>query len=256
MAGIYWERQRGGLCRLHSINAYFGKPVYSTDDFWNAADEFDKIQNDRFATTTSCRKFDLVNSDQRNLISYILSKHGIYARYVAINNHKDQIDDAITSTSFFVYDEGHIWIMSKWYGKWYKIDSVGGVGLRNPESLRREKNVGMIIPIHDKYNEFMRLSKKMYDLTKPDVEQFLRKQHAAKNIMGDLEIILGAIMEILHVQMGQRDGFEHIKQLLIDYDLFIKQLCTGRYNDLEFLLKHVISIVFSVCKVSGLSTQI
>jgi hypothetical protein len=256
MNKIYWERQRGGLCRLHSINAYFGKPVYSTDDFWNAADEFDALQQNRFNTTTSCRQFDLVNSDQRNLVSYILSKHGIYTRYIASNNQKDQIEDAIKSTSFFVYNEGHIWIMSKLHGQWYKIDSIGGVILHNPESLRHEKNIGIIIPIHNKHREFMRLSKKMQDLTTPSVEQFLRKQHAAKNIMGNLETTLGAIMEILSVQIGERDGFAYIKNLIVMYNTFIKQLCTGRYNDLEFLLKHVISIVSSVDKVSALSERI
>lgn len=256
MNNIYWERQRGGLCRLHSINAYFGKLVYSTDDFWNAVSEFDEIQKNKFGTTTSCRDFDLVNSDQRNIISYILSKHGIYTRYIALNNHKNHIDDAIASTSFFVYNEDHIWIMSKRNDQWYKIDSMSGVGLCNPISLSREKNIGMIIPIHDKHKEFMRLSNKIHELVGPDIEHFLREQHLKKNIMGDLEIMLGAIMEILNVQIGQRNGFDHIACLLTDYDTFIKQLCTGRYNDIQFLVTHVTKIVSAVCKIAALSTHI
>ena len=30
---IYWERQRGDNCRIHSLNAMFGKPQISEDEF-------------------------------------------------------------------------------------------------------------------------------------------------------------------------------------------------------------------------------
>jgi len=31
---IYWERQRGDNCRIHSINAFFGKEMVTEQEFY------------------------------------------------------------------------------------------------------------------------------------------------------------------------------------------------------------------------------
>ena len=38
---FYYERQRGGLCRLHAINAFLGSAIYSEAQFNDEMDKFD-----------------------------------------------------------------------------------------------------------------------------------------------------------------------------------------------------------------------
>ena len=253
MQNIYWERQRSGLCRLHSLNAYFGKLMYSTSDFWELADEFDERQNDMFGVTTSCRNFDLVNSDQRNLITFVLSKNKIYSRYISINSHKDSIDDAEESGSFFVYNFDHIWIMSKHNNIWYKIDSMSGVSKYNISRLGKEKNIGLIIPIKNTHNEFMKLAAKMKMLVGNDVETFLREQNQKEKNIGELEIILGAIIEVLRVQLNERTKWSHVSDLIYYYDEFTKELSKGNYNKLSFVLQHIVPIIEHIYQIVGYS---
>ena len=40
---IYCEKQRGDLCRLHSINNYFGYKKYSEKEFYGFCDTYDKL---------------------------------------------------------------------------------------------------------------------------------------------------------------------------------------------------------------------
>jgi hypothetical protein len=240
MTNIYWERQRGGQCRLHSINAYFGLQKYSDDMFYSSADEFDTIQNDKFGTTTSCKSFDLINSDQRNLVSYILGKHNIYVRYVAINLHRAHIEDAIKSGCFFVFNLDHIWIVKKHNDAWHKVDSMSGVGYINPSRLGNEKNIGIMIPISNLNAEFARLSKQIDVDTNGDALQFIRSNHISKKILGDVEVYLGSVITILQIQLAGRIGFPHIDRLILRYMEFVRELYnSSRYNDLAFLESEV-----------------
>jgi len=244
---IYWERQRGGQCRLHSINAYFGEPKYSDDMFYASADEFDIIQNNKFGTVTSCRSFDLINSDQRNLVSYILGKHDIYVRYVAINLHSQHIEDAIKSECFFVFNLDHIWIVKKQNDTWYKIDSMCGVGHINPSRIGNEKNIGIMIPISNLNVEFSRLAKQIDVDVDGDALQFIRVNHIEKKILGDVEVYLGSIITILQIQLAGRKGFTFIDTLILRYMSFVRELCCqNRYNDLTFLESEVPQILAAV----------
>jgi hypothetical protein len=246
---VYHERQRGGLCRLHSINAYFGERMYSDEMFHARADEFDAIQKSIFGSTTSCRSFDLINSDQRNLVSYVLGKHGVYVRYVAINLHADHIDDAVESGCFFVFNLDHIWVVKKKDNVWYKIDSMGGVGRINPLCISREKNVGIMIPIANPNLEFARLAKQIDIAVNGDALRFIRVNHANKKILGDVEIYLGALIAILQVQRAGRLGFVIVDTLIYRYTLFVQELCIrNRYNDLAFLELEVPPILAAVTR--------
>lgn len=254
MVNIYWERQRGGLCRLHSINAYFGKPTCSDDAFYKAANEFDNIQKTQFGTTISCRTFDLINSDQRNLVSYILSKYGIYVRYVAINLHATHIEDAINSGCFFVFNLNHIWVMKKKDDQWYKVDSMSGVSNFNPTRLRGEKNIGIMIPIANLAAEATQLSKQIDIAIDGDVLNFLKINHAAKKILDNVEVYLGALVEILRVQLAGREGFVFIEEIIQRYNSFVRTLCVQhRYSDLAFLNANVPPILAAVSRLFPVS---
>ena len=40
---MYYERQREDMCRLHSLNAYFGFQKFNDKTFFDYCDEYDKV---------------------------------------------------------------------------------------------------------------------------------------------------------------------------------------------------------------------
>jgi hypothetical protein len=238
MSSLYFERQRGGLCRLHSLNHFFGRRELTEADFLEAADVFDNEQRRMFgADIASCRNFDLINSDQRNLVTYILSTYGIYSRYVALNQHHSHIEDAIKAGRFFIYNHGHIWAAIEHAGAWHVLDSLNGGPTRaQPRLLSRQKNIGLIIPIWEPRREFDRLVGQM---RVANIDQYIRDQNAQKRVLGELEVQIGAAMQILRIQ-NAKCPVGRIKKLIDVYDCFIMYLSHAKlYNNLDFLLKYL-----------------
>ena len=69
---IYWERQRGNNCRIHSLNAYFGENKISDELFKRCCEEYDKIifglesiQMDGFAECRSIISFIIDKFDKK-----------------------------------------------------------------------------------------------------------------------------------------------------------------------------------------------
>lgn len=136
MSHLYWERQRGNNCRIHSLNAFFGKELITESLFNKYCQEYDKIiwglnssQMDSFA-------------ECRSIVSYIVDKYtNKYCALVPINvrgihnNHRNLWNyERLLSflkegyiTSFFEFNNDHIWLNKLDNGKWYKIDSLSGI---------------------------------------------------------------------------------------------------------------------------------
>jgi hypothetical protein len=136
---IYWEKQRGDLCRLHSINAFYGYNKFSEKDFNELCEEYDKI----------IRGLKSINMDGfaegRNIISYILdiTSHN-YVLLIPINNYKNSRKHLDLNhynkllnniTYFFEFNKTHVWFNKKINSKWYKIDSLCGVNETNVSNL-------------------------------------------------------------------------------------------------------------------------
>ena len=136
MSHLYWERQRGNNCRIHSLNAFFGKETITDSLFNKYCQEYDKIiwglnssQMDGFA-------------ECRSIVSYIVDKYtNKYCALVPINlrgihnNHRDLwnyerflpfLKEGYIK-SFFEFNKDHIWLNKLDNGKWYKIDSLSGI---------------------------------------------------------------------------------------------------------------------------------
>jgi hypothetical protein len=79
---IYLERQRGDLCRLHSINGYFGYKKLEESLFLEYCNEYDKIMIG--LKTNEMDGF----SEGRCIISYILDKYDSkYTLLIPINSY-------------------------------------------------------------------------------------------------------------------------------------------------------------------------
>ena len=135
---IYWERQKGNNCRIHSLNAYFGFQKITEHSFENYCNEYDmiipglkSIKMDGFA-------------ECRSIISFIIDKyHNKFVQLVPINlrnvhkknrdewnydrftEHMTNLRDGILG--YFEFNKDHVWYNKKIDGKWYKIDSLSGI---------------------------------------------------------------------------------------------------------------------------------
>jgi hypothetical protein len=153
---IYVECQRGDLCRLHSINAYFGYKKIDENEFFKYCSEYDEVI--KGLKTVDMDGF----SEGRCIISYILDKlDNKYVFLIPINSYtsvRNEIDiDRYNKliklvNGFFEFNKGHVWFNKKMNGKWYKIDSISGVNMINVPNIR---NNGILLIIDDKhlYNE-------------------------------------------------------------------------------------------------------
>jgi hypothetical protein len=104
---IFYEKQSGGLCRMHSLNGYFGMSKIAPYQFQLYIDDYDKEYKEKYNFDSSCVLFDIVASDQKNIVNFILKRHGIYSRYYALNqlhgkNIKENILDILEGDYFFI----------------------------------------------------------------------------------------------------------------------------------------------------------
>jgi hypothetical protein len=185
---MYYERQRGGLCRKHALNGYFGETKISTSEFNNFCVRYDRYMRERYHTKVPCKNFDVVPSNRMTIISFILKLYNINTILIPINDSEvigkrrikrrekifdinktkmvhgmtfflkkrgySSLEKAIgDGNSIFVFNKGHIWCMKKKDNVWYKIDSLSGVRKMNLSSVQNKKGLGFIIPRSHKMME-------------------------------------------------------------------------------------------------------
>lgn len=252
---VFCERQSGGLCRMHALNAYFGRAKITPAEFHRYVVIYDAYLKARFNVETSSADFDLVNSDQTNLVSYVLQRHGVHARYYALNTaHGKPLDPDITGAPFvFVYNEGHIWGVRLHGGAHYKVDSIGGVTPFDIQSLRHTRDIGLIVPVpsRDEWRKRVREISAVLDAAgvrgEGDLAVYLRELHAQKMNLGDLEIPLGVAVSIMEMTLTRngavRPGFDGLKRICDDYSEFVAQFTAGQYMNLPLVLRYVPGII-------------
>jgi hypothetical protein len=251
-SGIFFERQQGGLCRMHALNAYFGYAKITPLGFNKYIAVYDDYLKTRFNITTSCAQFDLVNSDQTNIVSYVLKRHNIHARYYALNQLYDKpLDmDILKAPMFFVYTEGHIWGVRLKGGRHYKVDSIGGVIPFNIRSISSMRNTGFLVPVPLKYEwcRQVQIIKDILDTNhrydKAQICDYLQHLHRKKENLGDLEIPLGVSIGIMETNL--RPGFTVISDIVNKYHEFVKQFTAGRYTDIDLVLQYVPDILLTL----------
>jgi len=153
---VYWEKQSGGLCRKHSLNAYFEGPKLSSCDFQEICKKYDKYIYDKYNVVIDTESNDCMFANDMGIISYIVKKYNhtycfhFPINYIGYTLGMYNIDDFLQwineTDFFFVYNHGHIWGVKKNQGQWYKVDSLSGVNPFNVGSIINEKNVGLIVP--------------------------------------------------------------------------------------------------------------
>lgn len=146
---MYWERQRGNLCRLHSLNAFFGEKYIDDNKFKHLCEKYDEI-------VPGLKTDDMDGFSQgRCIINWILYLHGYHSVLIPINkfNNRQYIDlehykhivNENKVNSIFEFNEKHVWINKKnEKNKWHKLDSITGI---TPIDMQLNNN-GYIIVFH------------------------------------------------------------------------------------------------------------
>ena len=247
MKNIYWERQKGGLCRKHSLNAYFGYNRISTQRFMDYCKEYSKYITKKYDVEVDVSANDVVMSNDIGIMSYIVKKeHGVHCIHFPMNNITSTVNcyginfhKWLNGCDFmFSYNHDHIWGIKKYNGDWFRVDSMGGVSRQNVNNLCTEKNIGLIFPrgketATDDYN--MILSSIMNYLTTRKTNwknvDAIRENVAStlKNggLLGEIETLLGSLMEVLEV------AFED-DIILISYGTFLRYFEKNK-KDHEFI---------------------
>jgi hypothetical protein len=154
MSNIYFESQRGGLCRMHSLNAFYGHPLLNEASFAKCLSEFDREYNQM--GIPSCSSWDSIIANQENVIAYFLRiKSKLATIYIPPNYVEqtfklwgvDKLSELVDPLypKVFVFNESHIWLVLKQHNKWHSADSLSGIRPTDLEQLGRSKNLGFII---------------------------------------------------------------------------------------------------------------
>lgn len=257
---IFYEPQSNGLCRMHSINAFFGHVKITSHTFKQLIKEYDQYLLDRFNVHTSSGDFDLVNSDQTTLVGYILKKHGVHTRYYSLNAFYEKPLSGIHDSNFiFVYNESHIWGVRRLEGIHYRVDSITGVTRYNIQNLSREKNIGLLVPVdmQREWNRQMDCINTIMDNKKikcrADLAHYLRNLVKRSEFLGDFEIPVGVAVSILETKMSLKphDSFAKIQKIIDSYTNFMASVTKGKYGDQELILAYIPDVIFELSQLTG-----
>ncbi len=153
---IFCENQRGSMCRMHSINNYFGKPIINETKFIGYCRDYDNI-------ITGLNSIDMDGfAEGRSIVSYIMDI--IFKKFlllIPINSYKQSRSHLNIShynellkkcKCFFEFNKTHIWLNKKINNKFYKIDSLSGVNETNVKNLN-ENGYFLVLENSNLYEE-------------------------------------------------------------------------------------------------------
>lgn len=208
---IFCERQRGDMCRMHSLNNYNGNSFLNENEFFKLCDEYNKL-----IAGLNSRSMDGF-AEGRSIVSYIMDK--IFNKFIILipinsyNNSRSHLDiDHYNellrkSNCFFEFNRNHIWVNKKINNKFYKIDSLSGINETNVRNLTNNgyfividrhmlyEEIDYIINLIFKtelnnnnleiyfYNLYYSLNKIDLEVKMDDTSKFIEKKIQLKNIL-------------------------------------------------------------------------
>ena len=238
---IYWEKQSGDLCRMHSLNAYFGYNRLNKSTFIEYCSKYDTvikgIQNETMDGF----------SEGRCIISYVLDIiESKYVFLIPINSYSNARKDInikrynkliYNLNGFFEFNKGHVWYNKNINGNWYKIDSISGVNRINNPTIN---NNGYLLIIEDKhlYNELYYYIQHIYNNDSNDSNDlyyiylyYILKHITLSKIENNsnynskiylLILIKNKLIEFINYNRKNQDTNKHKKTILNSIKLFLE----------------------------------
>lgn len=266
---MYRESQVGGNCRIHSLNAFFQEPRITEAKFLEYSRIFENYMYEYYNVRSSPRDFDLINSDQNNIVCYIAKREdsNIATRYFALNYHfieKSVVESSIAaSTFFFVYTADHIWgVKLDSTGKWYTLDSLASISECNIHDLLHRQNIGFIVvlPIRQvfraEYAEMVKtISPRMNSLQAyEDIVEYLIRMQNERRILGSIETNINVCIEIID---RLKDEFKApqkkkdiARKVVRKYYDFLKVFTNGNYNNIELKIGNLPYTIYGIIQLA------
>ena len=249
---IYYQQQvKADLCRLYSLNGYFGYNRLSDEDFYGYCDEYDALIEGLYS-----RNMDGF-AEGRNITSYIIDKlENKFTLLIPINNynnsrqhinihyykklihHKDLI-------SFFEFNKTHIWVNRKIESKWYKIDSLSGINRIDPiidnnnGKLLVIENKILYIEIENFINQIQHNFSNSDNSDKPDINYNDYNLNFKSILYSTPEILLYNLYHSLKLITMDTTNFNMVFESFDTFDeIYIEQLYL--LKNLQYILKNYI----------------
>ena len=147
---IFCERQRGDMCRMHSINNYIGEPLINEKKFFRYCDDYDKLIDglnsksmDGFSEGRSIISFIMEKLFNKFLLLIPIHSYNSCRNHLELEHYNELIK---TCNCFFEFNKNHIWVNKKINNKFYKIDSLSGV---NETNVKNINNNGYFLVVDD-----------------------------------------------------------------------------------------------------------
>lgn len=152
---LFFERQRGGSCRLSATNNLFGKHVLDVSSFAVLLKEYES----RIHIAGGSSDDDYIESTRDFVLSFIIRKlFGLTSFWIApfeynrlkkahvLRGILDVID--FEQNRFFVMTIDHVWCVKKHTdGKWYLLDSQSNARvIAGPDAAVTNENFGFLFP--------------------------------------------------------------------------------------------------------------
>ena len=208
---LFCERQRGDMCRMHSVNNYIGRELLNEKEFFNYCDNYDEL-----IYGLNSRNMDGF-AEGRSIVSFIMDK--VFCKFlllIPINSYNksrihldmEHYNELLRKCNcFFEFNKNHIWVNKKINDSFYKIDSLSGVNETNVKCL---SNNGYFLVIDSNnlyeevnyiinkintmkfeddnmeiyfYNLYYSLNKLDLSIKDDDESKFLEKKIQLKNIL-------------------------------------------------------------------------
>jgi hypothetical protein len=253
---FYCERQSGGLCRMHALNAYFGYAKLDRVAFETEIVDYDNICREQTGNV-SARDFDITTSDQKSVISHILAKSGVFAR-IYESTIEDRARAIVKVNEYgvaFVHSPDHVWLIRRLDEQsttsdkqdvsesWYKTDSLSGVSPFDIGELVRNISLGVIIPTKNLFSEFDDIARELNALVMPDIIDYLIACHKGKKVLGRVETLMGGACTLLQLQNNGRIEYAKLNELFVWYGDFKRMFIGKNCGSLKFILSTVPQII-------------
>ena len=220
---IFYEHQKGDLCRLHSLNAYFGYSKLNESDFNNYCNEYDNLikglnsQNmDGFAEGRSIVSYIIDKLENKYILLIPIKSYKKSREHLDIDRYKEFFKKKYIS-QFFEFNKNHIWFNKLIDNEYYKIDSISGVNKTDIRSI----NNGYLLILDNK-------------LLYGEIEYYLKvlKQKILNN--ADCEVLIYNLFHSIKLlPLEKNENLEYNKKIDVFINLKRELLNYINYRRLE-----------------------
>lgn len=123
---MYFEKQRGGLCRMHALNMFYQEEKYTDETFKNLQEEYD-LKHKQF-NDSSCVDYDAMISTQESILVYSLKQNGYFCETIectastSIDTIQSLMDDELRA--IFIMTKDHVHLIKYMNDKFYEFNSL------------------------------------------------------------------------------------------------------------------------------------